>query len=122
MGVREDEAILGEDDARADHGAAVAIAGEHRDGGGIDFLVDLLDRQRLAVALIVAELDLIGVGQALDSRFAMLAVIVIILVVALLKIIVVRAAEPQRRDDAADEEKAEHAEKEDLKPFPLFAR
>ena len=129
MGVREDEAILGEDDARADHGAAVAIAREHRDGGGIDFLVNFLDRQRLAVALVVAELDLIGVGQALDGRFAMLAVVVIIFVMALLKIIVVigpviveRAAEPQRCDDAADEEKAEHAEKEDLKPFPLFAR
>ena len=89
MGVREDEAILGEDDARADHGAAVAIAREHRDGGGIDFLVNFLDRQRLAVALVVAELDLIGVGQALDGRFAMLTVIVIILVMVLLEIIVV---------------------------------
>ena len=129
MGVREDIAILGEDDAGADHGAAVAVAGEHCDGGGIDFLVDILDRQRLAVAFVVAELDLIGVGQALDGRFAMLAVVVIILVMALLKIIVVigtviveRAAEPQRRDDAADDEQPEHAEKEDLKPFPLFAR
>ena len=44
VGVREDVAILGEDDAGADHGAAVAVAGEHCDGGGIDFLVDLLDR------------------------------------------------------------------------------
>ena len=129
VGVREDEAILGEDDARADHGAAVAITREHRDGGGIDFLVNFLDRQRLAVARIVAELDLIGVGQALDGRFAMLAVVVIILVMALLKIIVVigtviveRAAEPQRRDDAADDEQPEHAEKEDFKSFPLFTR
>ena len=129
MGVREDEAILGEDDARADHGAAVAVAGEHRDGGGIDFLVNFLDRQRLAVALVVAELDLIGVGQALDGRFAMLAVVVIIFVMALLEIIVVigpviveRAAEPQRRDDAADDEQPKHAEKEDFKSFPLFAR
>ena len=129
VGVREDEAILGEDDARADHGAAVAIAGEHRDGGGIDFLVNFLDRQRLAVALVVAELDLIGVGQALDGRFAMLAVVVIIFVMALLEIIVVigtviveRAAEPQRRDDAADDEQPEYAEKEDFESFPLFAR
>lgn len=76
------------------------------------------------MALVVAELDLIGVGQALDGRFAMLAVVVIILVMALLKIIVVigtviveRAAEPQRRDDAVDEEKAEHAERKILSPF-----
>ncbi len=81
------------------------------------------------MALVVAELDLIGVGQALDGRFAMLAVVVIIFVMALLEIIVVigpviveRAAEPQRRDDAADDEQPKHAEKEDFKSFPLFAR
>ena len=52
------------------HGAAVAHGGKHRDGGWIDLLIDLLNTQRLAVRFAVAELDLVGVGQAFDGRFA----------------------------------------------------
>ena len=70
MRVCEDITIGRENDARADHGAAVVHGGKHRDGGWIDLLIDLLNTQRLAVRFAVAELDLVGVGQALDGRFA----------------------------------------------------
>ena len=131
MSVRKNKAVLGEDDAGADHGAAVALAGKHRDGGGVDLLVNFLNAQLLAVALVVAELDLIGVGQTLDGRFAAVRGVGIAaaVVAAVFKVVVViaavaaeRAAEPQRCDDTADDEQPEHAEKEDLESFSLLAR
>ena len=70
MRVCEDITVGRENDARADHGAAVVHGGKHRDGGWIDLLIDLLNTQRLAVRFAVAELDLVGVGQAFDGRFA----------------------------------------------------
>ena len=122
VGIGQDIAVLGEDDARADHGAAVAHAGEHRDGGGVDLLIDLLDAQLLAVRFAVAELDLVGVGQALDGRFAVVvAVVVVVRLAAVLKPAVIvggvsveDAAVPQRGDRAAEHDEAEHTEEEYL--------
>ena len=79
--------------------------------------------------LTIAELYLVGVGQALDGRFTVFAAVIIAPLTVMLEAVVLigglaveDAAEPQHADRAAEHDEAEHTEKKELQPLPAARR
>lgn len=130
MRVGDDVAVLRQDDAGAD-GRAARQLGHHRDGGGIDPPVDLLNGQRVAVTVrvdkayaVVRRYDRqlrLGALVKLAIVIIVVGIVIVVAVIAAVEAVRQQAEPPGGVQPAGENEDRGQTDKENFQPTVSLA-